>query len=227
MPPWLKAKTLDLPRWVWVTIAVGGVGIGLYLRSKNSSESEPEVTPETGPPNSGELVPPAAPIGSAGGGGGGLYGVGPQEKKPEVAPETAPHDEVELPESAPPPEAVVQEPHRTEPVNPAPVVGEPIVAPGTPGIGSGRPLPPPTPPVSENVPVAGPTNSQEKEKARNEVNRLQAEIDGLQNHISQLTQAIQSHPHAQQRGQWENERNADRANIDGKRNQVTWWNART
>jgi outer membrane murein-binding lipoprotein Lpp len=103
---------------------------------------------------------------------------------------------------------VAEQPH-----NPAPIVGQPIAAPHTP-------------PVSENIAVAGPTSPQEKQKARNEVNRLQSEIDGLQNHIAQLTQAIQAHPKAQQRGQWDNERNADRTNIDGKRNEITWWNAR-
>lgn len=80
--------------------------------------------------------------------------------------------------------------------------------------------------VSPAAPVAPATNSAEKAKARAEVNRLQGEINGLQGHIGQLTDAIQSHPNAKQRGQWENERNADRNNIEGKRNEVTWWNAR-
>lgn len=81
--------------------------------------------------------------------------------------------------------------------------------------------------VAPARPVASPPDSGEKQKARNEISRLQNEIDGLQHHIQQLTDTIQAHPKAQQRGQWENERNADRSNIDHKRNEVIYWQART
>lgn len=80
--------------------------------------------------------------------------------------------------------------------------------------------------VAPAKPVAGPPSNAEHDRAVREINRLQGEIDGLQNHINQLTNAIQAHPKAQQRGQWENERNSDRANIDHKRNEITYWRAR-
>ena len=55
---------------------------------------------------------------------------------------------------------------------------------------------------------------------QNDIGRLQGEIDGLQNHIAQLTAVIQEHPNADKRQQWENERNGDRTNIEGKRQRI-------
>jgi hypothetical protein len=101
---------------------------------------------------------------------------------------------------------------------------------GDAGSGTPKPAKPPVAPpvaIAPSKPVAPPPNQAEKQKARTEIARLQGEIDGLQNHIAQLTSAIQQHPNAKQRNQWENERNADRSNIDHKRNEVTWWSART
>ena len=232
MPPWLSAKTLGLPRWVWVAVVVGGVGIGLYVRHTHKSEPEPE--PESEPQTiGGNPVSPAAPIEAA---GGGIPPVGQQHpsesEKPEMVPlpeELLPAGGLELPESKPPPETVVQEPNKT-PVQstpivapvPQPVHNTPISAPGTPGIGQNHPATSPIG-IGPAVPVAGASNQAEKEKARNEIARLQNEINGLQNHINQLTQVIQAHPKAKQRGQWESERNQDRTNIEGKRNLVVWW----
>lgn len=227
-----KAHTFGLPRWVWISLLVGGVGVGLYLR-KHESEPEPTENSEEGYVNSGSLMPPGAPIGLEGsyggsGGGGGVVGI-PVNKPPETIeelPKTEP-EPVELPESNPPPEPVIGEPHK-EPKPPRggrpPVHAPPIPAPGSGGeaVGPGHPAPGPPPPgVGPGHPVE--EHSPEKEKALAEISRLNAEIGGLQNHIAQLTSVIQQYPNAQKRGQWEAERNQDRANIEHKREEIQNW----
>jgi len=230
------AKTLDLPRWAWASMLAGGLLIGLYLRSHSSKgEAEEEEPVEEGYLNSGNLMPPSEPIS---GGGGGMYGISPEKSAPPPAESEKPPEEVqeepeapELPESVPPPEVVVPHP------NPAPVENEPIKLPGhgpgqpapTPGetITPGGPKPPhkkkekvgpgEVVPIGNNCPAGTVANINQ---ARNEINRLQGEIDGLQNHINQLTNVLQQYPKAKQRGQWEAERNQDRANIDNKRNAI-------
>lgn len=258
MPPALKVKMMGLPRWAWGLMLAGGVGVGLYLRSSTSTKKA-EQDVEEGYLNSGNLMPPAAPIEAGGGGGAGAGGeraVGSSELLPaaktpleEATPPS--EQEVELPESNPPPEEITatgiqapaptrpREPVRNEPIGPGgnrePIRGETIgggkIGEGHPVGGGGK--------IGEGHPVSNPeqekkeriqreqaerTAAEKLAKKQAEINRLQNEINGLQNHIAQLTAVIQEHPRAVQRGQWESERNADRANIDNKRAQVEFWN---
>lgn len=215
MPPFLTAKTMGLPRWAWGAMLVGGVAIGLYLRMHHSKEAAgTEISPE-GYLNSGNLMPPGAPIegggGGASGGGATERAIGAESEKPPEEHAVAPTaEEVELPESKPPLEPVVESGGGQPSKGGAqPVRGETIGGAG----------------ISENKPVAPPANKQEREKIHNEITRLQGEIDGLQNHITQLTAVIQAHPNAKQRGQWEAERNQDRANIEHKRSEMYYWSA--
>jgi hypothetical protein len=251
-----KVHTLGLPRWAWAAMLVGGVGLGLYLRQRNIEPGATGEDGEEGYLNSGNLMPPAAPIGlegsyggSGGGVGGGGGGVPISVKPPEMIREEIKELEegyklpsfepVELPESSPPPERTVEEPHHNQPVSGPVKINDPIPAPGGGGkigISPAQPVKNPEQEKKERIQKEQAERSaQEKlEKKRNEINRLQGEInnlqndinrlvgeiDGLQNHIAQLTSVIQQYPNAKNRGQWENERNSDRSNIDGKRQRI-------
>lgn len=229
-PDFWKGKVAGLPRWAWAALLVGGVGVGLYLR-KHTSESEPveEEEESEGYLNSGNLMPPAAPIPmeSSGSSGGASYV--PLPYKPtapieQIPTTTEPSESPEVPEQQAPPEQVIGEPHK--PVKPRPPI--PVVE-NTPigGKGGKHPVT-----VGERKPVPISTSEHERahremERLNNEINGLQAdinrlvnEINGLQNHIAQLTSVLQAHPHAAQRPQWEAERNQDRANIENKRNRI-------
>jgi hypothetical protein len=205
---------------------VGGVVIGIYLRHHSQSatdETEPSEN-EEGYLNSGELMPPGAPIegsgGSRGGGSGGSTPLPPTGQEGvkewlEGEKELKPGAELpEVPEAQAPPEAVTPTFHKNDPIS----------TPPGPAISPNMPAPAPSPVIAPAKPIS--ISQQEKEKARREIDRLQNEISGLQNHISQLTAVIQAHPKAQQRGQWEAERNQDRANIDHKRDEITYWQAK-
>lgn len=222
MPTWLTTHFAGLPRWAWASLLVGGLGLGLYLRhhSAGASASGPE---PAGYLNTGQLAPPAAPIENAGSGVssvGGIYSSPPRPVPGEAIPlpERENPETVELPESVPPPEVVVPAP---EPTNLPPIAR--IPPPPEEGSGKDKIKIFPAKEVKQNQTCPAGTQANIN-NARSEINRLQAEIDGKQNHINQLTDAIQAHPKAAQKGQWERERNEDRSNIDHKRDEVNRFN---
>lgn len=237
---WLKKN------WHWVAIAAaaGVAAIYLYTRDNGEPEQEPEgegLTPNVSP--TGEV------LGGSVGGGGGAYipsdgFITNRDSEPAVKDEVPTEDgepvegepelhfdmtdEIELQSepitgggfkrndtiSAPPQKPVHQNQTITNPAN------------AGPSISPNKPVAPPNPPpsIAPNRPAPAPQKNQAQcNKARNEINRLQGEINNLQGDIARLTNWIQAHPRAQQRGRWEAERNQARANIDHKRGNVNHW----
>lgn len=213
MPPFLKAKTAGLPRWVWVLALTGAVGVGLYLRA-GSSRREGET--ETGESLEGyEGYEQATGLAAA-----GLIGPAQGTVTPVEAP-YIPDGFVDifgqLADLATLLGATIAEG----------TTAENIVKTETPVTGGG----PPSEPIANIPPVPEPPKScptgtvQQMTKNKNEMNRMQGEINSLQGTIAQLTSWIQAHPKAKDKGKWQAERAQAQANIEGKRAKVVALNA--
>lgn len=213
MPPWLSAKTAGLPRWAWALMLTGAVGVGLYLRSRPSAESEDEsVDPFTGADGGGTT----GPLALAGPSQGQLTPV----ESPYI-PEGIVNTVEQLSILASELGATLGQRQERE-IEQAPQEKAP-----TPVTGGGPPVSPVphTPPPPAPAPSCPSGMTHTIRKNRTEMTRLKAEIGAQQAQITNLTNLLQNHPNAAQRGNWIATRNQLRGSIVHKRNKVAGMHA--
>lgn len=207
MPPFMKVKTAGLPRWAWALMLTGAIGAGLYFRSRSNVR---EVETEQGESLEAlEGTPAATGLATA-----GL--VGPAQG--QVVPVEAPY----IPEGLT--DAIASLTDLTASMGA--YLGKAIESNNETKVetitGGGAPTEPVnhTPPVPA-TPSCPAKTAQAIQGNKNEIARLQGEIDTLQGQVAALTSKIQAHPKAKDADAWKQERTSRQTNIDGKRAKVT------